>query len=75
MKVITIIGILIGLLFTPFQYYLYNIEFEFKTLLPLLFISFILEYIMIIQLIHTNDPNTKYNIFSINTNWTNRIIK
>lgn len=73
MKIITIIGIIVGVGLTPFHYYHYNFKDNNIGILFLIIVSILITTMMVKALLNTNDPKTKYNIFSFNKNWTNRI--
>jgi hypothetical protein len=69
-KIVNCLIILSAISFTPYQWL--NIPEQSKTLLVflvLLFISSVIFFIGYFGLIKTNNPLTRWNIFSINKSW------
>ncbi len=67
-KILGICIILSSILFTPFHFY-NGVEFTFINLLILILISSAFFFIGFFQILKTNDPITRYNLFTINKYW------
>ncbi len=70
MKIVACIGLLIGFAFMPFQYYMYDIIPGITPYIVLSILSLVIILYMLKSLIDTNHPDSKYNIFTFNPNWT-----
>jgi hypothetical protein len=75
---ISILLILGAFCFTPWQIYvlhLNKISVGFSSVSILIFMSFTFFIFGFFELIKTNHPNTRYNPFSFNPNWKNKMEK
>lgn len=71
-KIINICIIISAIALTPSQIYL-GVEIDVFNIVSLVILSFIMGTIGVMGLLQTNDPLTRYNPFSINKKWRNKM--
>lgn len=74
-KILNIVGIMLGILFTPFQYFYCKLQFGYGNFIGLMVISLFIFTFFWFGLLRTNNPVTRYNIFSINKRYKTKMEK
>lgn len=74
-KILSIIGVLFSIAYTPFNILYCNMPFTTMSITSSLFISSIFGIIFYILLLKTNNPISRHNPFTINHRWTNSMEK
>ena len=74
-KIIDILIILLSFLLIPFELYLKHQQYILSDILLMLFISVIFFIFGWMQLLKTNNPTTRYNPFSLNPKFNNKMVK
>jgi len=70
-KVLNILGIILGIAFTPIQYFICGLKFEYSNFIVLIILSFFIVSFFWLGLLKTNNPITRYNPFTINKKFKN----
>ena len=72
-KIISIIGVFASIAFTPFQFIYCGLEFNYVNLIVMIIVSCIFFLPTFLMLIKTNNPISRYNIFTVNPKWTGKM--
>lgn len=79
MKFIGLITVVTGILFTPFQvlycFPVNNTKLDWINISSILFISVVIIIFGLIEIIKTNNPVSRFNPFTINPKWRNKMDK
>ncbi len=69
MKIVNILGIVMSFCILPFQIKYTTFEVNILNVTIMSLVSLVYFYINWKMLIKTNNPNYRYNIFTLNPNW------
>ncbi len=72
-KIINIIIVISSILFAPYHLLYNGVESNLLNIISLLFLSSILFIVGWVGLLRTNDPVNRYNPFTINRKWKNKM--
>jgi hypothetical protein len=70
-KIIGVIGLIASISMTPFYIIMCNLSLGYSFIFLLMSACFFTIFWFL--LIRTNHPNTRYNLFTINSNWKSRM--
>ena len=74
-KILNVVGIALGLSFTPIQYFYCNLQFGYGNFIALIIISIFIILFFWFGLLRTNNTVDRFNIFSINRRYKTKMEK